>query len=125
MTKKKLARTSNKASRERSISTGAALFTCPECSGPLFQDKDGPNGQLKCLVGHSFAPESLSEAHREALERAVLTTMRLLQERALVHQHLSDSKAKAGDSQMKQRFQECSEDAAKDVKLLREILERI
>src|ERR1043166_6645397 len=60
---------------------GAASFVCPECSGPLFPAEGAPSGQLACLVGHSFGPESLSEAHREAVERALLTTMRLLQER--------------------------------------------
>src|SRR5258705_8287088 len=55
---------------------GAAPFVCPECSGPLFRVAEGPPGQLACLVGHAFAPESLSEAHRDAVERALLTAMR-------------------------------------------------
>src|SRR5436190_5457005 len=46
---------------------GAAPFVCPDCSGPVFQDAESPPGQLACLVGHSFAPESLSEARSEAL----------------------------------------------------------
>jgi two-component system chemotaxis response regulator CheB len=108
----------NKSGRD----SGAASFVCPECSGPLFQVKGGPPGQLACLVGHSFAPESLSEAHREALERALLTTMRLLEEREGLHKHL----AKYGhNGQHKQRFKECAEAAAADVALLRDVLERI
>ncbi len=102
--------------------SGAASFVCPECSGPLFQVGGAPSGQLACLVGHSFAPESLSEAHREAVERALLTTMRLLEERTAIHKHL----AKHGhNGHRKQHFKECAEAAAADVALLREVLERI
>jgi two-component system, chemotaxis family, protein-glutamate methylesterase/glutaminase len=101
---------------------GAAPFVCPECSGPLFQDAESPPGQLACLVGHSFAPESLSEAHREALERALLTTMRLLEERKGIHKHL----AKHGhNGHQRRHFDECARAAATDVALLRDILERI
>ncbi|HYG34867.1 MAG TPA: chemotaxis protein CheB, partial [Clostridia bacterium] len=79
MPKNKKTRAATNHPRRRRPSSAAASFVCPECGGPLFPDKQGTPGQLTCLVGHSFAPESLSEAHREALERAVLTTMRLLQ----------------------------------------------
>ena len=94
----------------------SAPFVCPECSGPLFPDSDAPRGQLKCLVGHTFSPESLSDLHRDALERALLTTMRLLQERGAIQRQFAG---------VGQRFQEGAADAARDIALLREILERI
>jgi len=103
----------------------AAPFVCPECSGPLFQDEEGPRGQLRCLVGHSFAPESLSEVHRDALERALLMTMRLLQERAGVHKHLANTRPDSADGRARERFRECAESAEKDVALLKEVLERV
>jgi two-component system chemotaxis response regulator CheB len=105
--------------------SAAAPFVCPECGGPLFPDQQGTPGQLACLVGHSFAPENLSEAHREALERALLTTMRLLQERAGIHRHLASVKYHGSNCALKERFQESAEATTKDVALLREILERI
>lgn len=125
MPKRKKMRSATRSSRRVSPDSGAAPFVCPECSGPLFQDREGPPGQLACLVGHSFAPESLSEAHRDALERALLTTMRLLQERAGLHKHLASATLAGGNGRSKERFQECAESADKDVALLREILERI
>jgi len=112
------------AERKGVLSFGAAPFVCPDCSGPLFPAADGPGDQLQCLVGHSYAPESLSEAHREALERALLTTMRLLQERASVHKHLANSKNGRKGNQ-KERFQKWAEAAEKDTELLREIFDRI
>jgi two-component system, chemotaxis family, protein-glutamate methylesterase/glutaminase len=124
MRKKNKSSAKEKRSRGPTGSEGAAPFVCPDCSGPLFQDREGPRGQLKCLVGHSFAPESLSEGHREALERALLTTMRLLRERGEVQRHLASRRGES-DSQLEERFREAAEAAEKDAVLLREILERI
>ena len=129
MPKAKTRHAARKLKPRSSKAEAAAPFVCPDCAGPLFQDKDGPLGQLRCLVGHSYGPESLSEAHRDALERALLTTMRLLQERANLHRHVL--KARQGSRNGKQngkqseRFQECAEQADKDLELLREVLERI
>jgi two-component system chemotaxis response regulator CheB len=102
--------------------TGAAPFVCPECSGPLFPDREGPAGQVKCLVGHSFAPGSLSELHRDALERTLFTAIRMLRERASIPRHLA--RKNAGD-RLHRRFQESADTETRDEKLLRDILERI
>jgi two-component system chemotaxis response regulator CheB len=125
MPKHKKPRRPAKPPRTGLAPAAAAPFVCPECSGPLFPVKGCPPGQLACLVGHSFAPESLSEAHREALERALLTTMRLLQERAGLHKHLARATHAGRNGHRQERFRECAEAAEKDTVLLREILERI
>jgi two-component system, chemotaxis family, protein-glutamate methylesterase/glutaminase len=44
--------------------------TCPDRNGPLYEVKDAELAQFQCFVGHRFSPESLSEQHTEALERA-------------------------------------------------------
>jgi two-component system chemotaxis response regulator CheB len=125
MPKSKKTRVRAKLPRQSSPRSAAAPFVCPDCSGPLFQVKEGPTGQLACLVGHAFSPESLSEAHREALERALLTSMRLLQERAGLHKHLASARHAGQNGYRRERFRECAEEAVKDAALLREILERI
>src|SRR5215470_4236578 len=53
---------------------------CPECNGPLYEVKDGELAHFQCFVGHSFSPESLSEQHTEALERALWTAIRKLKD---------------------------------------------
>ena len=99
-------------------------FTCPECDGPLFSYKDGKVSRLHCLIGHAFSSESLTEAHREALERALLTAMRKLRERANIHEALAQ-KADGPENNLQPRYAEAAQSANRDAALLQEILERI
>jgi two-component system, chemotaxis family, protein-glutamate methylesterase/glutaminase len=106
-------------------SNGAAPFTCPECNGPLYQTEDGPPGEVKCLIGHRFSPEGLSEAHKEALERTILTALRMINERIAIHQNLARRNRSPQSFKLSPRFQESAEAAARDAALLEEILERL
>jgi two-component system, chemotaxis family, protein-glutamate methylesterase/glutaminase len=100
--------------------------TCPECNGPLYEMKDGELALFQCFVGHRFSPESLSEQHTEALERALWTAIRKLKERAVLHKELVERKRRnKGEDELMKRLEESVTTAESDLKLLREILERI
>ena len=100
--------------------------TCPECNGPLYEVKDGELAQYQCFVGHRFSPESLSEQHTEALERALWTAIRKLKERVVLHKELVERKRRnKGEDELVKRLQDSVVTAERDLKLLREILERI
>src|SRR5262249_19158536 len=62
--------------------------SCPECNGPLYEVRQGRLSRFQCFVGHSYSPESLSDEHTEALERALWTAIRKLKERIVLHQEL-------------------------------------
>jgi two-component system chemotaxis response regulator CheB len=99
--------------------------TCPECNGPLYEVKDGELALFQCFVGHRFSPESLSEQHAEALERALWTATRKLKERVVLHQNLMERKRNKGELELFRRLEESVATAKNDLKLLREILDRI
>lgn len=100
--------------------------TCPECNGPLYEVRDGELAQFQCFVGHRFSPESLSEQHTEALERALWTAIRKLKERVVLHHQLVEQrKRNKGEDELMKRLQESVAIAESDLKLLCEILERI
>ena len=100
--------------------------TCPECNGPLYEVKDGELVQFQCFVGHRFSPESLNEQHSEALERALWTAMRKLKERVVLHKELVERKKRnKGETDLMKRLEESVATAERDLKLLREILERL
>ena len=99
-------------------------FTCPECSGPLYSAEDGAPGEVKCITGHRFSPESLSEAHREALERSLLTSLRMLKERSAVYENLARRKQQS-DPLLVQRYKDGADAATRDAILLQQILERL
>jgi len=100
--------------------------TCPECNGPLYEIKDGDLAVFQCFVGHRFSPESLSEQHTEALERALWTAIRKLKERVVLHKKLVERKKRnKGEDELIKRLEESVATAENDLTLLREILERI
>jgi len=101
----------------------AAPFVCPDCGGPLTESRIGDLGHFECQVGHQYSPQALSEAHANALERALWVALRHLSERRTIHQSLAGQSR--GDPVMVQRYEENAEAATHDISLLREILERL
>lgn len=100
-------------------------LACPECNGPLYEFKDGELANFECFVGHRFSPESLGEEHAEALERALWTAIRKLKERVVLHQRLLEQKRNKGEQELLNRFEESVMTAKNDLKLLRDVLDRI
>lgn len=101
-------------------------LACPECDGPLYQVTDGDLTHFQCFVGHAFSPESLSEEHTEALERALWTAIRKLKERVVLHEELLKRKKRnKGEEELRQRLKDSIITAEKDLKLLRDVLDRI
>ena len=98
---------------------------CPECNGPLYEIKEGELAQFECFVGHRFSPESLGEEHAEALERALWTAIRKLKELVVLHERLLEKKRNKGEQELFKRLEESVATAKKDLKLLRDILDRI
>jgi two-component system chemotaxis response regulator CheB len=62
------------------------LLTCPDCGGVMLEREEGGVVRFACQVGHSYSPESFDEEQGEALESALWTAIRTLDERAdLLH----------------------------------------
>jgi two-component system chemotaxis response regulator CheB len=103
----------------------ALSLVCPECGGVLFEQKDGEFAHFLCHVGHSFSPMTLTEAHKDVLERALWTAVRTLNERVLMHRQFLRRQRNAGEEALFKRFEESAASAERDVQLLREIIARI
>jgi two-component system, chemotaxis family, protein-glutamate methylesterase/glutaminase len=100
-------------------------LACPECDGPMYELKEGDFARFQCFVGHAFSPQSLSERHTDALERALWIAMRTLKERTVLHQKLIARQRNKGEDTLRKRLEESIDTAEKDLKLLREVLDRI
>ena len=68
--------------REEPMETTKTAITCPECRGPLWQEKQGEIVEFRCRVGHTYSPLSLAQEHDETLERTLWSTMVTLEEAA-------------------------------------------
>ncbi|MFN2476865.1 MAG: chemotaxis protein CheB [Chthoniobacterales bacterium] len=100
-------------------------LSCPECNGSLYEQRDGTAVNFRCHVGHAFSPATLSESHKEALERALWTAVRTLNERVTMHRQFLRRQRNPGEEFLFKRFEESVGAAERDVELLREIIARI
>jgi hypothetical protein len=59
-------------------------FTCPECSGPLYEIQTGNLLRFRCRVGHAYTAESVLDEKTEELEQALYAALNNLEENALM-----------------------------------------
>ena len=66
-----------------------SAFTCPDCSGALWELRDGDLLRFRCHVGHAFSAESLMANQSEELENALWAALRSLEENAALSRRLA------------------------------------
>lgn len=85
-------------------------LTCPACGGALWETTDGPVVRFACHVGHQYGPESLLTDHNEAVEQALWSAVRILEQHADLRQRLARRAESAGLGLVAANFQEDSRD---------------
>lgn len=99
-----------------------SAFTCPDCSGTLFQIDDGPTPRFRCRVGHAFAEASLESAQHAATERALWVALRSLHERNALLRRLADSARRRGHNAAAIVFEQRQTDIEADVTALHRLI---
>jgi two-component system chemotaxis response regulator CheB len=102
-----------------------APFTCPECSGPMWEFHQGKTQRFQCLVGHRYTLENLLAAHADELETALWVALRVLEERINLQRRLAQQSNAAGRRRGMQLFQARVVENETHAKLLRKILEEL
>ena len=82
------------ASRERPAGAPTA-FSCPECDGPLWEQREGDAVGYRCRIGHAFSEDSLVVEQGSAVEAALWSALEALEERAELLQRVG---ARHGDA---------------------------
>src|SRR5262245_28019776 len=57
-------------------------FTCPECSGPRWELREGEVVRYRCRVGHSYSEDAMVIEQGSAVEAALWSALEALEERA-------------------------------------------
>jgi len=57
---------------------------CPECAGPLWEERQGSIVEYRCKVGHAYSLLSLREEHQELVERSLWEAILTLESAAEV-----------------------------------------
>lgn len=97
-------------------------FACPDCGGVLWELQDGKFMRFRCRTGHSFTAKSLLASQNEALEDALWSALRALEEKSELLNRMTRRARERGQNLIAARFEAQSNNAKKNIALLREVL---
>jgi two-component system chemotaxis response regulator CheB len=99
-----------------------AAMSCPECGGPLFEFREGGAQGYACRVGHSFSPQGLFAEQADALESALWTAIRVLEERCDLATGLAERLEARDANAGAARFRANAEDARRQADAIRAVV---
>jgi two-component system chemotaxis response regulator CheB len=99
-----------------------SVFACPECGGTLFELYNGDLVRYRCRVGHAYSPDSLAAEQARAIDEALWTAFRALEERAGLARRLAEKMRETGFVAIAHRHEAQARDAEKHAQTIREVL---
>jgi two-component system, chemotaxis family, protein-glutamate methylesterase/glutaminase len=98
-------------------------LTCPDCSGPLYEIREGKWSRFRCRVGHAYgSAEDVLEKNRDSLEDTLYFALNKLQENAAIAGRLAASAHKRGQEMAAARFEERERESRQHAETLRRVL---
>ncbi|HEX8889313.1 MAG TPA: chemotaxis protein CheB [Pyrinomonadaceae bacterium] len=99
-----------------------SAFTCPECHGTLWELRDGELLRYRCHVGHAFTANSLEAEQSEALEDALWSGLRALEEKVVLAKRMAARAHERKNYRAAESFQKKADLASKHAEIVRNIL---
>lgn len=99
-------------------------FACPDCHGVLFEIDEGSLRRYRCRVGHAWSPHSLAAQQAAAVEGALWTALRALEEKAALADRMASSATRRGHALTATTFAEQALEARESALALRDLIER-
>jgi two-component system chemotaxis response regulator CheB len=100
-----------------------SVYTCPECHGTLWEVHDNGLFAFRCRVGHRYSTETLVAEQEVALEAALWTALRALEESAALSRRLAKRAEEQGQRHAVTRFGEQASDRERRAGVVRAALE--
>lgn len=119
------------AERNSGPATGEKLFgeatmlACPECNGPLQYWHYDNAPHYRCHTGHAYTAETLSISQSEALEQALWSVLRLMEEREVVLCQLLEQEKENGRHRAAARYEERVNEMKTHIHQVRALIEQI
>jgi two-component system chemotaxis response regulator CheB len=107
------------------LSGEATMLSCPECSGPLQYLHYDNAPHYRCHTGHAYTVETLSISQSEALEQALWSALRLMEEREVVLCQLVEQEKQSGRHRAAARYEERAVEMQSHIRHVRALIEQI
>jgi two-component system chemotaxis response regulator CheB len=99
-------------------------FACPDCHGVLFEIDEGTLRRFRCRVGHAWSAHSLAAQQAAAVEGALWTALRALEEKAALSDRMARGAVERGHAMTASTFAEQALEARESAIALRDLIER-
>jgi two-component system, chemotaxis family, protein-glutamate methylesterase/glutaminase len=99
-----------------------SAFSCPECSGVLWEIQDGDLVRYRCRVGHAFSPDSMQQGQMEEIESALWLAVKTLQESITLSKKLMERASQRSLTSVAAHWEERIKTAEEKIEVLRRIL---
>ena len=100
----------------------ASALTCPDCGGALWEVQESRVLRYQCHVGHQYAPDSLEAKQRDAVDTALWSAVRVLEEHAELKTRMAKRAADNGLEAVSQGFVQGASDADTQAQRIRALL---
>lgn len=119
--------TAEESSRDEAIERTEALgpasgWTCPECSGALWEFRENESVHYRCRVGHAYTAESMLTAQNDSVERALWAALRALEERAALVRRLAEHARHRGHHTVATVFEARSQEITVDANAIHDLI---
>jgi two-component system, chemotaxis family, protein-glutamate methylesterase/glutaminase len=98
-----------------------SVYVCPECSGTLFQAREGKLRRYRCRTGHAYSEATLLAERAGATEEALWAAMRALREQGDLLEGRAREQPRG--SEESKRWSDLAERARQQANQVRQIIE--
>jgi two-component system, chemotaxis family, protein-glutamate methylesterase/glutaminase len=99
-------------------------FACPECGGVLWEIDDGML-RYRCRVGHAYTARHLRAEQRQAVETALWSALRALEENASLYRRMAERARSAKHKESANTYEERAANAQTNSETLRNFLVQV
>jgi two-component system, chemotaxis family, protein-glutamate methylesterase/glutaminase len=97
-------------------------LTCPDCGGALWEVQEGSIVRYQCHTGHQFAPDVLDGEQRDAVDSALWSAVRVLEEHSELKKRMAKRASDNGMTALSAGFAEGARDAHSQAQRIRSLL---
>jgi two-component system chemotaxis response regulator CheB len=96
-------------------------LTCPECGGAIWELAHGKRLQFRCHVGHAYTADGMIDEQSKALEAALWTALRALEESAALRRRVAQ-RLSAAPPTMVREYERRAREAEEKADIIRNVL---